>query len=116
MARLSGLQKDVLSLYRQCLRAVRQKPKVRRNHISETLLDLNSSNTPISARRTLGLLSTGYGEDGPSSKRILILGNGKKCGRRIGNDDERLELLRPKILLERRWGACFSDKNATVDP
>ena len=28
MVRLSGLQKDVLSLYRQCLRAVRQKPIV----------------------------------------------------------------------------------------
>ncbi|KAH6844120.1 hypothetical protein B0T12DRAFT_359324 [Alternaria alternata] len=26
MVRLSGLQKDVLSLYRQCLRAVKQKP------------------------------------------------------------------------------------------
>jgi hypothetical protein len=29
MARLSGLQRDVLSLYRQCLRAVREKPEVR---------------------------------------------------------------------------------------
>ena len=28
MARLSGLQRDVLSLYRQCLRAVREKPSV----------------------------------------------------------------------------------------
>ncbi|KAF2658304.1 hypothetical protein K491DRAFT_593313 [Lophiostoma macrostomum CBS 122681] len=26
MARLSGLQRDVLGLYRQCLRAVREKP------------------------------------------------------------------------------------------
>ncbi|KAJ5715823.1 uncharacterized protein N7483_013004 [Penicillium malachiteum] len=26
MARLSGLQRDVLSLYRQCLRAIRTKP------------------------------------------------------------------------------------------
>ena len=26
MARLSGLQKDVLALYRQCLRATRSKP------------------------------------------------------------------------------------------
>ncbi|KAH5033527.1 hypothetical protein HBI74_068500 [Parastagonospora nodorum] len=26
MARLSGLQRDVLSLYRQCLRALRAKP------------------------------------------------------------------------------------------
>ncbi|OCK82862.1 hypothetical protein K432DRAFT_380039 [Lepidopterella palustris CBS 459.81] len=26
MAKLSGLQRDVLSLYRQCLRAVREKP------------------------------------------------------------------------------------------
>lgn len=29
MARLSGLQRDVLSLYRQCLREVRKKPIVR---------------------------------------------------------------------------------------
>ena len=29
MARLSGLQRDVLSLYRQCLREVRKKPMVR---------------------------------------------------------------------------------------
>jgi succinate dehydrogenase assembly factor 1 len=28
MARLSGLQKEVLSLYRQCLRASRKKPQV----------------------------------------------------------------------------------------
>jgi hypothetical protein len=28
MARLSGLQRDVLGLYRQCLRAVREKPVV----------------------------------------------------------------------------------------
>jgi hypothetical protein len=28
MARLSGLQRDVLSLYRQCLRAARAKPAV----------------------------------------------------------------------------------------
>lgn len=28
-ARLSGLQREVLSLYRQCLRAVREKPSVR---------------------------------------------------------------------------------------
>ncbi|KAJ5678603.1 hypothetical protein N7462_006847 [Penicillium macrosclerotiorum] len=28
MARLSGLQRDVLSLYRQCLREVRKKPSV----------------------------------------------------------------------------------------
>jgi hypothetical protein len=28
MARLSGLQKDVLTLYRQCLRAMREKPTV----------------------------------------------------------------------------------------
>ncbi|PSN65599.1 hypothetical protein BS50DRAFT_62449 [Corynespora cassiicola Philippines] len=26
MARLSGLQRDVLSLYRRCIRAVREKP------------------------------------------------------------------------------------------
>ncbi|KKA26501.1 hypothetical protein TD95_004481 [Thielaviopsis punctulata] len=29
MARLSGLQKDVLALYRQCLRAARQKKESR---------------------------------------------------------------------------------------
>lgn len=29
MARLSGLQREVLSLYRQCLREVRKKPIVR---------------------------------------------------------------------------------------
>lgn len=33
MVRLSGLQKDVLSLYRQCLRAVRQKPTVCRVYL-----------------------------------------------------------------------------------
>lgn len=32
MARLSGLQRDVLSLYRQCLRAARQKPASTRAH------------------------------------------------------------------------------------
>ncbi|KAJ4380126.1 hypothetical protein N0V86_004435 [Didymella sp. IMI 355093] len=35
MARLSGLQKDVLSLYRQCLRAVREKPANTRLHFRE---------------------------------------------------------------------------------
>lgn len=28
MARLSGLQRDVLTLYRECLRAARKKPEV----------------------------------------------------------------------------------------
>ncbi|KAF2141839.1 uncharacterized protein K452DRAFT_298501 [Aplosporella prunicola CBS 121167] len=32
MARLSGLQRDVLALYRQCLRATRQKPLETRPH------------------------------------------------------------------------------------
>ena len=32
MPRLSGLQKDVLSLYRQCLRAAREKPNDTRSH------------------------------------------------------------------------------------
>ncbi|KAF2832246.1 hypothetical protein CC86DRAFT_366102 [Ophiobolus disseminans] len=32
MARLSGLQKDVLSLYRQCLRALKEKPNDTRPH------------------------------------------------------------------------------------
>jgi hypothetical protein len=29
MAKLTGLQRDVLALYRQCLRALREKPAVR---------------------------------------------------------------------------------------
>ncbi|POS81062.1 hypothetical protein DHEL01_v200529 [Diaporthe helianthi] len=32
MARLSGLQKEVLSLYRQCLRETRKKPDAARKH------------------------------------------------------------------------------------
>ncbi|KAF9730705.1 hypothetical protein PMIN06_006407 [Paraphaeosphaeria minitans] len=32
MARLSGLQRDVLSLYRRCLRAARAKPVTNRGH------------------------------------------------------------------------------------
>jgi succinate dehydrogenase assembly factor 1 len=32
MARLSGLQRDVLALYRQCLRAARTKPSDKRPH------------------------------------------------------------------------------------
>ncbi|KAL2284593.1 hypothetical protein FJTKL_08940 [Diaporthe vaccinii] len=32
MARLSGLQKEVLNLYRQCLRETRKKPDVARKH------------------------------------------------------------------------------------
>ncbi|KAF1358078.1 hypothetical protein EJ07DRAFT_125452 [Lizonia empirigonia] len=35
MARLSGLQRDVLSLYRKCLRAVREKPSDTRSHFRE---------------------------------------------------------------------------------
>ncbi|KAI8935783.1 hypothetical protein NX059_007303 [Plenodomus lindquistii] len=35
MVRLSGLQKDVLSLYRQCLRAVRQKPEETKSHFRD---------------------------------------------------------------------------------
>jgi len=37
MPRLSGLQRDVLSLYRQCLRAAGKKPKVPRESMSNTL-------------------------------------------------------------------------------
>ncbi|CAK7245293.1 MAG: hypothetical protein STHCBS139747_006869 [Sporothrix thermara] len=33
--RLSGLQREVLSLYRQCLRASRQKPPEARPHFEE---------------------------------------------------------------------------------
>ncbi|KAG8164790.1 hypothetical protein KVR01_005065 [Diaporthe batatas] len=32
MARLSGLQKEVLGLYRQCLRETRKKPDASRKH------------------------------------------------------------------------------------
>lgn len=32
MARLSGLQRDVLKLYRQCLRQVKSKPPASREH------------------------------------------------------------------------------------
>ncbi|KAJ5224139.1 hypothetical protein N7468_008681 [Penicillium chermesinum] len=32
MARLSGLQREVLSLYRQCLRHIRQKPEESRGN------------------------------------------------------------------------------------
>ncbi|KAF1832916.1 hypothetical protein BDW02DRAFT_570619 [Decorospora gaudefroyi] len=35
MARLSGLQKDVLSLYRQCLRAVKLKPNDTQSHFRD---------------------------------------------------------------------------------
>ncbi|OAL06841.1 hypothetical protein IQ06DRAFT_4419 [Phaeosphaeriaceae sp. SRC1lsM3a] len=35
MARLSGLQRDVLSLYRECLRALRDKPTDTRPHFRE---------------------------------------------------------------------------------
>ncbi|CAO2648875.1 Nn.00g098240.m01.CDS01 [Neocucurbitaria sp. VM-36] len=35
MAKLSGLQRDVLSLYRQCLRAVRQKPTETQSHFRD---------------------------------------------------------------------------------
>ncbi|KAF2134149.1 hypothetical protein P153DRAFT_363134 [Dothidotthia symphoricarpi CBS 119687] len=35
MARLSGLQRDVLSFYRQCLRAVREKPSDTRPHFRD---------------------------------------------------------------------------------
>ncbi|KAH7069405.1 complex 1 protein-domain-containing protein [Paraphoma chrysanthemicola] len=35
MARLSGLQRDVLSLYRQCLRALKEKPNDTRHHFRD---------------------------------------------------------------------------------
>ncbi|KAF2684800.1 hypothetical protein K458DRAFT_388501 [Lentithecium fluviatile CBS 122367] len=35
MARLSGLQRDVLSLYRQCLRAVKEKPASTRENFRD---------------------------------------------------------------------------------
>ncbi|KAF1920172.1 complex 1 protein-domain-containing protein [Ampelomyces quisqualis] len=35
MTRLSGLQRDVLTLYRQCLRALKEKPSDTRPHFRE---------------------------------------------------------------------------------
>ncbi|KAF2743972.1 hypothetical protein M011DRAFT_409545 [Sporormia fimetaria CBS 119925] len=35
MARLSGLQRNVLSLYRQCLRAVKEKPRSSQDHFRD---------------------------------------------------------------------------------
>ncbi|KAF1942695.1 hypothetical protein EJ02DRAFT_344781 [Clathrospora elynae] len=35
MVRLSGLQRDVISLYRQCLRAVKQKPTDTQPHFRD---------------------------------------------------------------------------------
>ncbi|ODV97505.1 hypothetical protein PACTADRAFT_36642 [Pachysolen tannophilus NRRL Y-2460] len=32
MARLSGLQKEVIALYRECIRSAYKKPKENRNH------------------------------------------------------------------------------------
>lgn len=42
--RLSGLQRDVLSLYRQCLRAIRQKPMVSDHQLENGLWFSKSNN------------------------------------------------------------------------
>ncbi|KAF2280917.1 uncharacterized protein EI97DRAFT_13395 [Westerdykella ornata] len=39
MARLSGLQRDVLALYRECLRAVREKPVNSQSHFRDFARD-----------------------------------------------------------------------------
>ncbi|KAJ5638285.1 hypothetical protein N7490_008164 [Penicillium lividum] len=48
MARLSGLQRDVLSLYRQCLREIRKKPIVRALHSAEFQKHLSVSKKDFS--------------------------------------------------------------------
>ena len=46
MARLSGLQRDVLSLYRECLRALKEKPSVSMHAaIEETCQGVNVGRT-----------------------------------------------------------------------
>jgi hypothetical protein len=48
MARLSGLQRDVLSLYRQCLRALKEKPMVRKHtQNSDSVLNRPGDKTPF---------------------------------------------------------------------
>ncbi|KAJ6113708.1 hypothetical protein N7523_007025 [Penicillium sp. IBT 18751x] len=45
MARLSGLQREVLSLYRKCLRAIRHKPQPRtefQKHLSVNKKDFGA--------------------------------------------------------------------------
>jgi len=56
MARLSGLQREVLSLYRNCLRAIRQKPPVSRSPPSQTSADLRRNQGTIS-RTMPGMVS-----------------------------------------------------------
>lgn len=54
MARLSGLQKEVLVLYRNCLREARKKPEVRsrrRGPLPPTLVKQCVGSTDISRRR-----------------------------------------------------------------
>ncbi|KAH8788318.1 complex 1 protein-domain-containing protein [Diaporthe sp. PMI_573] len=50
MARLSGLQKEVLSLYRQCLRETRKKPDATRKHFQAFARSEFSKNLAIEKR------------------------------------------------------------------
>lgn len=67
--RLSGLQKDVISLYRQCLRECRKKPQATREHfkafaryIVEELVNVNGADANVDSE--------------PNSKRTSSLING----------------------------------------
>ncbi|KAK8204332.1 hypothetical protein M8818_005177 [Zalaria obscura] len=74
MPRLSGLQRDVLSLYRQCLRAARNKTEFRsvrtvqdssprRNSAANFIdADRSSANMLPLTRKTLVLSNTCYGK------------------------------------------------------
>ncbi|KAK4168801.1 complex 1 protein-domain-containing protein [Cladorrhinum sp. PSN259] len=48
--RLSGLQKEVLSLYRQCLRECRKKPEATRMHFRSFARNEFENNTAIDKR------------------------------------------------------------------
>ncbi|KAK6841293.1 Complex 1 LYR protein [Apiospora arundinis] len=48
--RLSGLQRDVLSLYRQCLRAARTKPEATRPHFETFARSEMNKNMKIDKR------------------------------------------------------------------
>lgn len=55
MPRYSGLQRDVLSLYRQCLRVARKKPTETRKHFEQFARSVNTSSWNFI--RILGALS-----------------------------------------------------------